>query len=316
MNRKGANMNRKGEIELTSFNMLLEAIHKKSTFQKKSLEKYIKSCSLYFLSYADSYVEKYIRFVKNMGHGIDFIANAYLRMVKDILVEQTRFLRDGKYRYSNSKDAYENVYKDKEYMFQYMIGVALSQFLWKNHRDMFLFFQKHIKEIKGENYLEIGPGHGLFFLEAISSDNFNTYCAVDISEASLNMTKLFIESCTHEKAHNIHFVLGDINEQELECKYSFITLGEVLEHVDNPKKLLHSIYFCLENGGKAYISTCANCPVIDHVYLYRTIDEIKMDIESSGLEIIDEVIISIDDVPQERWKAEMANLSYACLVTK
>ena len=303
-------------MELTHFNMIVDAICKKNQFQKKSLEKYIKSCSLDFLCYANAYLGKYVKFIQNIGYDMDFIVDAYLRMVKDILVEQTRFLRYGKYRYLSSQEAYENIYKNEEYMFQYMIGVALSQFLWKNHRDMFLFFRKHINVINGEKYLEIGPGHGMFFLEALSSNNFRVYHVVDISETSLDMTRSFVEFYTDAAKHNAAYFLSDISKHELECQYDFITMGEVLEHVDNPKQLLCSVYCHLKNSGKAYISTCANSPVIDHVYLYHTIDEIRMDIESSGLGIIDEIIISIDDVPQEYWETERANLSYACLVAK
>ena len=197
-----------------------------------------------------------------------------------------------------------------------MIGVALSQFLWKNHRDMFLFYRRHIGGARGDSYLEIGPGHGLFFMEAVRTGRFDQYYGLDISETSLRMTREFVQHSMGLRNGNVEFILADITKTDFEAGYDFVTMGEVLEHVEQPRELLDSIYRALKPGAKAYLSTCANAPVIDHIYLYNSVDEIRMDIEASGLAIADEVVISIDDIPQEDWVRKKANLSYACIAEK
>lgn len=302
--------------ELPSLAAVLRSISEKDPLQRKSLARYIDSCSYDFLRLANGYVRKFIKFLESMEYDVGFAADAYLTMVRDILIEQTRFLRDGRYRYSNLDEVYQTIYSDKDYMFKYMIGVALSQFFWRNHRDMFLFFRKHISQIKGEKYLEIGPGHGLFFVEALGSQNFDNYFAIDISATALNMTRDFIEFYMGGTPNNVRYILGDVCQHELEDRYSFITMGEVLEHVENPTDLLHSVWHSLNAGGNAYLSTCANCPVVDHIHLYRTIDEIRKDIRSAQFKIVGEIVISIDNLPPEVWQAKKANLSYACLVSK
>lgn len=59
-------------------------------------------------------------------------------MVKDIWLNKLEFLRKGAYRYSTMKTEIK-MYIVTKNMFQYMIGVALSQFLWQNHKEMFEF---------------------------------------------------------------------------------------------------------------------------------------------------------------------------------
>lgn len=301
---------------LSILNKIVELISQKNPFQRKSLKKHIESCSKNFLEKSEWYLRNYVSFLRTKNIDLEYIVNSYLMMVEDILIEQTNFLRIGKYRYDNLKDVYEKVYSNKEYMFKYMIGVALSQFLWRNHRDMFLFFIKKIRDIKGENYLEIGPGHGLFFMEAISGNNFTNFHAIDISETSLELTKDFIDYSMDMKNKNVSFYLSDINTFNFGEKYDFITMGEVLEHVEDPYPLLKSIHNLLKENGQAFISTCANAPVIDHIYLYNSIDEIREDITKAGLKVIDEIVICNDETKEKDWIFKKANLSFTCIAKK
>jgi SAM-dependent methyltransferase len=178
-------------------------------------------------------------------------------------------------RYSTIEEADKNVYSNKEYMFQYMIGVALSQFLWQNHKEIFDFYRKNISNSSGDKFLEIGCGHGMFFIEAIKQNRFQSYKAVDLSPSSIELTKNFVNNYFEKNLPNVEIKLQDIFDFDEDEKFDFINMGEVLEHVENPKKLLDRIYELLTNNGKAYLSTCANCPAVDHIYLYKNVDEIK-----------------------------------------
>jgi len=309
-------MNTQEIKELPTLNSIVHLISKKNPLHSKNIRNYLQSCSDDFLKLAESYLSNYVSFLNSRNCDLEFIVNSYLLMVKDILIEQTRFLKTGKYRYDNLDDVYKNVYSNDEYMFKYMIGVALSQFLWKNHRDMFIFFKNNIKNFNADKYLEIGPGHGIYFMESLSSGNFNAYTGIDISETSLEITKSFINYCVDVNKFKIEFIWDDITQHKITTRYDYITIGEVLEHVKSPKILISSIYLLLNPGGKTYLSTCANAPVIDHIYLYNSIDEIKEDILSSGLKIIDEIIICNDETEEKDWILKKANLSYACIAKR
>lgn len=294
---------------------LASLIGKKSILQKKALNSYVLGCDQEFVDKADQYLLSFSKASESMGIDIEFMADSYVWMTNSILVEQTYFLRSGGYRYSTLEDADTNIYSNKDTMLKYMIGVALSQVFWKNHREMLSFFGNTIKGKKGDSYLEIGPGHGMFLLEALTNSNFEKYHAVDISETSLDLTKRVIDHSSADKSR-LSFFHNDISKHGFVGEYDFITMGEVLEHVEKPVELIENIVKHLKKNGLAYISTCANCPVMDHIYLFRNIDEIRIIIETAGLIIIDELIIPIDDIPSNLWEEKHANISYACIAVK
>lgn len=298
-------------------NLILEIISKKNIFQKKSVSQFLNSWTPDFIDYAENYLATYFSFLEKKKIKIEEAVEAYLKMSSNILVEQTLFLKSGKYRYSTLEEVEHNVYANPVYMRNYMIGVALSQFFWKNHNHMFLFFKKHIENLHKANYLEIGSGHGLFLLEAISTASLNKCNVIDISKTSLNLTKEIVQFFKGKDAcDSINFIRKDVVNFNTSNTFDFITMGEVLEHVEKPQDLLGSLFNLLSPGGMTYISTCTNAPVIDHIYLYKTVDEIRKDITNTGLHIVDEIIICNDNTPQSEWNMGKANLSYACIAEK
>lgn len=293
-------------------NLIMEKIQETNPFQYKSLTKHLNSVDDGFKNLANNYLEKYLFVLSEMGISFDEAVSAYDEMSKSILKEQIYFLKHKKYRYSTISEAEENVYSNLKFMTNYMIGVAFSQFLWKNHSDMFNFFKDYIKEYKGKKYLEVGPGHGLFFQEAINSDNFETYLGVDISGASLKITKSIIEKLSDNNKYEL--INKNVMDFNTDDKFDFITMGEVLEHVEEPERLLMKLNSILSKDGRAYISTCANAPVIDHIYLFNNVNEIREMIVNSGFEIESEIIISNDNIPEDQWEKERSNISYAAIL--
>ena len=125
-------------------------------------------------------------------------------------------------------------------MKSYMIGLSISQFLWPTHYAMYSFFIKNINNCKDNvsNYLEIGCGHGLFLLEATKKfKKITNFEIVDISKTSIEITKSIISFLVKEKV-KINYLLNDIFKVNFQKKFEFITMGEILEHVDKPHLLL------------------------------------------------------------------------------
>jgi 2-polyprenyl-3-methyl-5-hydroxy-6-metoxy-1,4-benzoquinol methylase len=297
--------------------LLYQEIAKKDLIHKKMLDSLWKKTTkdIYFEE-ANSYLELYINYLTNDGVSLEYIVDSYLNMCKSILIEQIKFKRTGRYSYDSFEETNEKVYSDKEFMKQYMIGVAVSQALWRNHYEMFKFFSEEIADIERPyGYLEIGVGHGSFLHKVIQNGKFEKLTVVDVSQASLELTQGLLMHAGFEIC-NIDFINQDIMTSDLVegQKYDFITMGEVLEHVESPLELLEKIHDLLSTTGKAYISTCANAPVIDHIYLFNTIDEIRLLIEKSGLCIDKEIVIPNDNTSEENWVKDKANLSYACIL--
>ena len=69
-------------------------------------------------------------------------------------------------------------------MTQYMLGLALSQFLWKHHYQVFSFYRRHVRDIAPiEAALEVGSGHGLFLLDLMAAHpDVGRVDVVDISD--------------------------------------------------------------------------------------------------------------------------------------
>ena len=77
------------------------------------------------------------------------------------------------------------------------------------------------------------------------------FSAVDISKTSLDMTKSII-SFFNLRTENTMFINDDmLNIVKNDNVYDFITMGEVLEHVNYPYKLLSKLKSLLSKSGQA-----------------------------------------------------------------
>ncbi len=301
---------------MTFFDILAKKISARDSRHANYLNEFFNSQDEEYFKTANNYLENYCSFlIDSFKVDLDYIVDSYLSLVYDVLVEQTRFMRKGRYRYSTLKEAEENVYSNHEFMFKYMIGLVLSNFFWKNHYDMFSFFREVINRFTYEKYLEVGCGHGLYFIEAIKSSSFKSFQAYDLSHTSIDITTKLIDYTFHEAPKNVSIELRNIFDVEKSEKYDFITMGEVLEHVEEPKALLDGIGDLMSEGGLLFLTTCANAPAIDHIYLFNSTDHIKDVLNESNYDIVEELIINPGDLPMKN--SETVNIiNYAAVLKR
>jgi len=202
-------------------------------------------------------------------------------------------------------------------MLSYMIGLALSQYLWSTHYEMFGYLKSSLVKNKNNinKYLEIGPGHGLFLKNAIDILNKNTeMTAVDISQTSLNVSKSIITHFYPRK--NISFINKDMLDLNMDSEFDFIVMGEVIEHVEDPESLLVKISKLLSKNGRAFLSTCVNCPMIDHVYHFHTVGEIQQMFNDCGLHIESEKVLPAEKVSVAEATEKNITINYSAIVKK
>ncbi len=279
----------------------------------KKLRKNIKSLDADYFAMADSFLEKYQQFLVSVDKNLDYVIESYLRMNSDVMYEQIRFMETGKYSSSSFEEVNKRVYNNPEVMEYYIHGILLSQVLWAHHYKMFSFFIKNLPAYKDKikNYLEIGGGHGLFISEAIKKLNPDTnFDMVDISSSSISIAKKFIQD------DKVNYILSDILEYNTNKKYDFITMGEVLEHVEEPLKLLKRLSELVADNGYIYITVPANGPTIDHIYLFRNADEIRELIHAAGLEVVNEINVYVEDVSKEVAEEQKITLMYGAFLKK
>ncbi len=93
-------------------------------------------------------------------------------------------------------------------------------------------------------------------------------------------------------------------------------MGEVLEHVDKPHELLEKIHGLIAENGEIFLSTCVDCPSIDHVFHFKSVKEIDDMIESSGFKIIDKLVLPVEDKPMDEIIKRKITINYCALLKK
>jgi len=230
-------------------------------------------------------LEQYLEYCLSEGLSLDYLARSYNTVVNDTFKEELYFRRNRRYRFNKYEDVAELVYSNPEYMSRYMQGLALTLCLWPNQAKIRRFFEETIPKRKRGQYLEIGPGHGFFFMAAMQLTLYDAFHAVDVSLTSVEMTKRILKSNVFGKFENYNVYHGDFTQFNSFSKYDAIVMGEVLEHVEQPTTLLSKISDLSHEDTYIFISTCINAPAIDHIYLFESINHLEEIIRSSGLAI-------------------------------
>jgi 2-polyprenyl-3-methyl-5-hydroxy-6-metoxy-1,4-benzoquinol methylase len=237
-------------------------------------------------------------------------------MVNEVIEARMEFLRRGAYPADSASAALGAVYQNPAIMKHYMLGLALSYFLWRHHQQLLNFFRDSLLACQPQGWaLEVGCGHGLFLAELLDlAPGLQGLDVVDLSPTSIDMARSLVQCLGPAYADRIHFFLQDLYQWQSPRRYAFITLGEVLEHVEDPGSMLRALGRLLEPGGRLYITTCANCPAIDHVYHFKTVEDIRAVARGAGYRIVSELVAP----SEERSEAELArfqiDISYAAVL--
>lgn len=233
----------------------------------------------------------YIRYCGDRGLSLPYLADCYNTITTDTKMEQIYFRRHGQYRYSSFKEVAEHVYFDAAYMKKYMYGLALTCFLWPSHAAMQQFFGRTFPRGRRGSYLEIGPGHGYYFRQAAALGSFHRMIGVDISPASVELSRDLMRYHPLETAAEFDILEADFLQFSSDGgAFSCVVMGEVLEHVEEPGRFLRKIAELSEPDAYIYITTCLNAPAVDHIFLFRTVSEIEELARDSGLAIAESLV--------------------------
>lgn len=292
---------------------IVERICSLNKIHGKKITSNLKKFDEEYYSRVDIFLTKYVKLLQGDNKTIDYAIDCYLQMVADINYETVQFIRTGEYSSKSFAEVNQRVYNNPDVMKYYVHGILMSQFLWAHHYNILLFFNKIIKENSNKisSYLEVGGGHGLYISEAIEIIGDKAkYDLVDISRSSIEIATLMIAD------DKVSFTHSDIFNYEPASKYDFITMGEVLEHVEEPIKLLEKLFTLLNDEGKLFITAPTNGPTIDHIYLFKNADDIRKVILSAGFEIEKEFTIYAEDVPEDIAEKYKVSMMYAGVIVK
>jgi 2-polyprenyl-3-methyl-5-hydroxy-6-metoxy-1,4-benzoquinol methylase len=246
---------------------------------------------------------------------IETVCEDYRWLSHAVLEEEMYFRRHGTYRLSKFADAVEQVYSNQTVMRKYMNGLLATQVWWRNHTDVLKVFGDDF--IAGNNpgfsHLEIGPGHGLFLHFAAADPRCAKAEGWDISPASIAATRSALDRMG--ASGKISLQLCDLFAAHGQA-FDSIVCSEVLEHLENPGAALEVIGKLLAPGGRLFINAPVNSPAPDHIYLFRTPEELVELMKGLGFKILRTHFAPITGATLERAREQALTISAVVIATR
>lgn len=298
---------------MSAFRSVISKIETLDPLHGKKISKDLEGFDDKFYHKANNFIDRVEKYLGKQHKDLDYGVDCYLRMIADVRIESLHFVRTGEYTSKSFDEANRRVYNNPDVMEYYMNALLLSQFLWGHHYAILQYFTANLPRYKEkvDHYLEMGGGHGLYISEAISMLKPGTkFDLIDISPTSIEASRALVAN------DSVNYVLSDIFEIKAEKKYDFITMGEVLEHVEDPVALLAKLGELLKDQGTMFITTPTNAPAIDHIYLFKNADDIRQVIDKAGFKVTDELGVYAEKLPKEKAEKYKVTMMYAAFITK
>lgn len=290
-----------------------QEVNELNPLQGKKIASYLDSCDDLFFTRANKFFARYELLLAHLNKDLKYGVSCYNSMIADMVVERIEFLSTGKYSNSSFDDVNRKLYNHPDAFDHHMHGLFLAQFLWWDQYERFSFFADNLLQLKPviNNYLEIGAGHGLYIYEATEQIPANCqFDLVDISPVSLEMCKVVLGD------KKVNYIYTDIFDYQPKNSYDFITIGEVLEHLEEPHKMLRKLADFLNDDGMIYVTTPANAPMIDHIYLFNDANHIRTFIDECGFEIVKEHHVFAENMEEKKAIKHKVPLMYAAFIKK
>jgi SAM-dependent methyltransferase len=247
-----------------------------------------------FFHRAEHFLSVFERFLIASGRDLNYGIDCHLKLRDAMMEERMAFLRSGRYANSSFAEVEQKVYANPQIMEYHMYGLMFAQFFWPDQYARLDFFCSGLPQYRERvgRYLEIGGGHAIYISSAVELLGPETsFDLVDISTTSLNLARALSPN------DRIRYHLCNIFEFPEGDGYDFIVAGEVLEHLEDPRKLLDRMRRMLTREGRAFITTPVNAPTVDHIYLFHNVQEIRDMLGSEGFVIESEATRYAEDLP-------------------
>ena len=77
-------------------------------------------------------------------------------------------------------------------------------------------------------------------------------------------------------------------------------MGEVLEHVEQPVDFIRQIVKCSHEKTISYVTTVIDSPERDHIYHFRSIEEVFKVVKAGGSKVQDYRLVTYNNKPIEK----------------
>lgn len=228
---------------------------------------------------------------------------------------QKKFDKDQAYINRTYAEVADKVYMNKEYMFGlYLPGILLSQYLWAHHyRQLRCFRERFVPMVLKQNaglFFDVGVGTGFYSKEMLANCPQIKGQGYDISPHSIEHTLEMVQRWGLQERYNLE--KRDILKTPPTGQPNCIVSVEVLEHLENPLDFLKGLFGLLRLGGIGFITAAITAPNADHIYLYRSLDELRVQVTEAGFTILE----SEEYAGYEPRSNESVPINGVCLVKK
>jgi 2-polyprenyl-3-methyl-5-hydroxy-6-metoxy-1,4-benzoquinol methylase len=293
--------------------IISDLLEKTNAIQAKKYSAFLAGCDDLYRHRANLFFSQYERLLTHLGKDFSYSIDCYNQMNTDMLYERIRFIETGKYSNESFEDVKKAIYLNPNAFEHHMHGLAIAQFVWWDQYQRFSFFADNLKKYTADTkrYLEVGGGHGLYISEAFRQFPVDTvFDLVDISPTSIEMSKVALDT------DKVNYILKDIFDFDGTEKYDFITIGEVIEHVEDPKALMQKLGELLTDNGTIYVTTPANAPMIDHIYLFHDAADIRSFLTDAGFRIESDRAVFAENMEEKKAIKNKVPLMYAAFIQK
>ncbi|MEO8132697.1 MAG: class I SAM-dependent methyltransferase [Betaproteobacteria bacterium] len=204
--------------------------------------------------------------------------------------EQLQFARTRQYRLGSFAEALHTVYENGPFMARYLNGLLVGRVLWLEQLRMLVQYADEFLPGNKPDYrhLEIGPGHGILLYLAAQDTRCAEVAALDVSASSLRATHECLRRLEARASARLieHDIFAGVPETS--GGWDSIVVSEVLEHLEAPDQALGNLAKAMTRDGRMFISTPVNCPMPDHIYLFKSPEEVRGLVESCGLTVVEQ----------------------------
>ncbi len=213
--------------------------------------------------------------------------DGYSKFALDVVRLQLRFEKEREYLYKTYAEVAHAVYANETYMRMcYLPGLLLSHYLWPHHfREMRYFEDVFVAEMarsRADQFYDVGVGTGFYSRLALTGAPQTTGVGFDISPSSQEFAEKHVRAFGAGERYRVE--LRDVVDQP-PAPVDWLICVEVLEHLEDPVSFVRALRGMLRPGGKAFIATALNAPNADHIYLYRTAEEVKTQLLGAGFAV-------------------------------
>ena len=217
---------------------------------------------------------------------------AFVRFSEGVIFSQARYERSGSYENKSYDEVNAELYSQRAEMDDYLWGVYLTNTLWAHHMELTLFYMDRFLSQLGPAHqtlsiVELAPGHGgwgQMALDAFPQAQLNGY---DISPSSMAIARSLADAsgigdrAQYHQRDALEIVKGEEGYADV-CICNFL-----VEHLETPQALLHSIAHVLKPKGRAFFSGALTAAQLDHIYEFKHESELMILAENAGLRVLE-----------------------------